>query len=101
MPRLELDPDALTDLDANYDYIGRTRRSPLTADRVVEQIHETCQTYASQPLIGEARPDLGPDLRIFAVRPYVVIYRPIEDGIRVLGVFDGRRNYPALFRLSQ
>jgi toxin ParE1/3/4 len=98
MPRVELDPDALTDIDHIYDYIGRTRRSPQGADRTIERIHLACHTYASQPGMGEARPDLGPTIRIFSVGSYVVIYRPLEDGIRVLRVFEGHRNYPAFFR---
>jgi toxin ParE1/3/4 len=98
MPRLDIDPDASADLDAIYDYIGRARRSPDTADQVLDRIHQACELCAAQPGIGELRPDLGPELRILAVGPHVVIYRPLEDGIRVLRVFDGRRDYPALFR---
>ncbi len=98
MSRVEFDPDALTDLDAIYDYMGHARRSPASADQVVDGIHQMCQTYATQPGMGQRRPDLGPELRTFAVGPHVVIYRPLEDGIRVLRVFDGRRDYPALFR---
>jgi plasmid stabilization system protein ParE len=88
----------LADLDAIYDYIGRTRRSPDRADQVLDRIHESCQLHAGQPGVGERRPDLGPELLVFSVSPHVVIYRPIEDGVRVLRVFDGRRDYPALFR---
>jgi len=101
MPRLDIDPDALADLDAIYDYIGRIRRSPETADRVVVEIHGACRLCASQPGIGELRPDLGPELRVLAVGPHVVIYRPTEDGIRVLRIFDGRRDYPVLFRRAR
>jgi toxin ParE1/3/4 len=88
----------LTDLDGIYDYIGRTRRSPQAADRTIDRIHQSCQVYASQPGMGEARPDLGENVRIFVVGSHVVIYRPLDDGIRVLRVFEGHRNYPALFR---
>ena len=98
MPRAEFDPDALADLDAIYDYIGRVSRSADRADEVVDRIHRACELYANQPGMGEQRPDLGPGLRTFAVSPHVVIYRPFDDGIRVLRVFDGRRDYPALFR---
>jgi toxin ParE1/3/4 len=98
MPRVDFDPDALADLDAIYDYIGRASRSLDRADQVVDRIHQACELFATQPGMGQQRPDLGPDLRTFAVSPHVVIYRPVQDGIRVLRVFDGRRDYPALFR---
>jgi toxin ParE1/3/4 len=61
----------------------------------------TCETHAHQPMIGEARPEFGRELRIFPVGSYVVIYRPITGGIRVLRVLLGRRNYQAFFRGRQ
>ncbi len=98
MPRVELDEAALTDLDAIFDHIGRTLKSPQAADRTVDRVLEACETHASQPRMGQARPELGRDLRTFPVGSYVVIYRLVEDGIRVLRIFLGRRNYPSLFR---
>ena len=84
MPHVEFDADAITDLDGIYDYIGRSLKSPQAADRTIDGIHAACRRYASQPGMGEARPDLGAEVRIFSVGSYVVIYRPIDDGIRVL-----------------
>jgi toxin ParE1/3/4 len=98
MPHVVFDADAISDLDGIYDHIGRSLKSPQAADRTIDDIHAACRRYASQPGMGEARPDLGPDLRIFSVGSYVVIYRPLEDGIRALRVFLGRRNFPAFFR---
>lgn len=48
--------------------------------------------------MGELCPDLGEGIRIFAFGKYVVIYRPLDDGIDVLRVFQGHRDYPTLFR---
>ena len=98
MSRAEFDPDALADLDSIYDYIGRVSRSADRADEVVDRIHRACELHANQPGMGEQRPDLGPGIRTCAVSPHVVIYHPLDDGIRVLRVFDGRRDYPSLFR---
>jgi plasmid stabilization system protein ParE len=43
--------------------------------------------------------DLGPDVRCFSFRKnYVVIYRPLDDGIDVLRVFHTSRDYARLFR---
>jgi toxin ParE1/3/4 len=97
MPHVELDDDALDDLDAIYDHIGQSLRSPRAADRTIDRIHAACQRYASQPGMGEVRPDLGPDIRVFAVGSYVVVYRPLHEGMRVLRIFLGRRNFPAYF----
>jgi toxin ParE1/3/4 len=98
MPQVEFDEDAIADLDGIYDHIGRALKSPQAADRTIDKIHAACQRYASQPGMGEARLDFGADLRIFSVGSYVVIYQPLNDGIRALRVFLGRPNFPAYFR---
>lgn len=73
------------------------RTNPMTARRFVSKIERECDRHARFPLTGEARDDLGPDLRIFSVSSHVVIYRPIEDGIEVVRVVHGARNLPDLF----
>jgi toxin ParE1/3/4 len=98
MSQVVFDSAALADVDAIYDHIGRTLKSPQAADRTIDRIQEACQTHANQPEMGERRPDLGEDLRIFPIGSYVVIYLPLQDGIRVIRVLLGRRNYPLLFR---
>ena len=98
MPHVVFDPAALADVDDIYDHIGRTLKSPQAADRTIDRIREACEAHANQPRMGEARSNLGKDLRIFPVGSYVVIYRPLEGGILVLRVLLGRRNYPSLFR---
>jgi toxin ParE1/3/4 len=98
MPRVFFDSVALADVDGIYDHIARALKSPQAADRTIDEINAACQTHASQPRMGEALPDLGQDLRIFPVGSYVVIYRPLEEGIHVIRVLLGRRSYPSLFR---
>ncbi len=97
MPTVEFDDDAVADIDGIYDHIGQSLRSPMAADRVIDRIHAACQLHASQPGMGEQRPDLATGVRVFSVGSYVVVYRPRDDGIRVLRVFLGRRNFPAYF----
>jgi toxin ParE1/3/4 len=48
--------------------------------------------------MGDPRPDLGEGLRCFVVGSYVVIYKPLDDGILVLLVVQGARDIPAVFR---
>ena len=98
MQRIEIDEDALADIDGIYDYIGHKLKSPQAADRTIDEIHEAFRRHASQPGIGEGRPDLGRDVRVFRVASYVAIYRPLDDGIRVLRVVVGNRDFRRLFR---
>jgi toxin ParE1/3/4 len=64
MAQVEFDDDALADLDGVYDHIGRSLKSPQAADRTIDRIQTACERYATQPGMGEPRPDLGPDVRI-------------------------------------
>ena len=48
---------ALRDLDEIWDYIARDNL--VMADRLLDKITAKCQMLERQPLIGEARPDLG------------------------------------------
>jgi plasmid stabilization system protein ParE len=67
MPRVDFDPDALADLDAIYDYIGRASRSLERADQVVDRIHEACELY---PMFGVGhRKSLRRKGRIFRYYP--------------------------------
>ncbi len=47
--------------------------------------------------MGRSRPDLGRQLRSFPYRGYLIFYRPIQGGIEVARVVQGRRNIASLF----
>ena len=81
---------ALHDLDEIWDYIARD--NPVMADRVLDKMDAKCEMLASQPLIGEARPDLAANLREVPVGNYVIFYRPLADGIEVVRVLHAARN---------
>jgi len=98
MPRVQRTRTAERSLDEIYDHIGRKNHSPAAAARLLRRIAEKCELYATQPLMGEARPDLGSDIRCFPVGNFVVIYKPLEDGILVLLVIHGARDIPTVFR---
>ena len=98
MARVVKQQKATADLDAIYDYIALENLNPSAADRWIDELHQRMETYARQPLMGELREDLGPDLRCFSFgKNYVVIYLPVPDGIDVLRVFHTARDYPRLF----
>ena len=98
MPRVVRTPSAARDLDEIFDYIAIQGGRPATAERLIRDLAEKCQRYAAQPGMGTARPDLSEDFRVFSHKRYVVVYRPLADGIEVLRVVHGARDYPHLFR---
>lgn len=99
MPRIVRHPQALADLDGIYDHIAIENSNPVAADRFVDDLELKLESHSRQPLMGDPREDLGSGLRSFVFkRNYVVIYRPLDDGIDVLRVFHSARDYPRLFQ---
>lgn len=95
-------PQAEADLKEIGYYIGRQSGSVIVATRYLADLDARMEAYARQPLMGESREDLGPDLRSFSFRRnYVVIYRPLADGIDVLRVFHTARDYGRLFHAGE
>jgi plasmid stabilization system protein ParE len=81
-----------------FDYIAVQNFNPAAADKFMDELLERMEAFARQPLMGELREDLGPDVRMFAFRKnYIVLYHPLDDGIDVLRVFHAARDYPRLF----
>jgi toxin ParE1/3/4 len=101
MPRVLIDALAEQDVAKIAEYIGETNCSPDAARRLLSLLDFKFQIYASQPRSGQARPDLGADVRIFTHGQYVVVYRALDDGIDVLRVFHGAQDFPRLFRGGQ
>ena len=84
------------DLDAIREYIGQ--HNLRAANNVLDEIFETLERLANQPELGERRDDLGENLRMFVVKPYVIFYHPVSDGIHVARIIHGARDFPAMFR---
>ena len=81
-----------------WQYLAEKSQSYEVADRFLDTIDEKCRLLATQPRIGEARPDLGKGVRHFPVGDYLVLYRPDDEGIVVLLVVHGSRDIPALWK---
>ncbi len=99
IPRLIFDARAEADLDEIYDFIGVQKKNPGEADAFIEKVRRACEPYSRQPLMGEPRKELGPEIRSFThTRSYIVIYRVLDDGIDVLRVIHSARNWRRVFR---
>jgi toxin ParE1/3/4 len=84
-------PKAEDDLVSIADFIARDK--PEAARRWVQRIRETCATLATQPEMGELRPDFGViGCRSFGVGHYDVFFRQVESGIEVARVVHGSRD---------
>lgn len=91
-------PQARDDLQQIYDYIAQS--SPANALGLIERIEERCLLLADYPYIGIARTEFGASHRSFAVpgTRYIIVYRPIDDGVEIIHVRHGSQDLHRLFQ---
>ena len=78
--------DALLDIDAAYRFIAE--RNPLAAQHMVDRLTAAGDSLATFPNRG--RPSSLEGYReLVAVRPYVIVYRVMEDRVRIIRVWHG------------
>ena len=100
MSRVLPTPEASGDIKEIARYLAHEQHRRRAAERFVQELDRKFQLYATQPRMGTARPDLGEQYRSFTHdRPGVVIYRPLDDGILILRVVDGSRDFADIFGL--
>jgi toxin ParE1/3/4 len=95
MTRILKTARAKDDLEALWLYIAKDR--PDAADKMLDRIAETLRKLSLHPDMGRPRPELYAELRSFPIRPYVLYYRPVEQGIEVVRVLNAARDMPAAF----
>ena len=93
--KLRRTPRAELDLIEIWDYISADNQN--AADKLVLAINEKCDLLARQPEIGRKRADLGSDIRSFAYRRYLILYRIVVDGVEIIRVVHSARNLLDLF----
>ena len=76
--------------------------APEVATRFVRQLEDACTSLLTHPLLGPARDQLAPGLRVHFHRDYAIYYVPTEREIIVIRVLHGRRDRtPLRGRLTQ
>jgi toxin ParE1/3/4 len=66
---------------------------PLAADRQLDRIDAVCQMLAENPHGGPRRDELARGLRFYPIDNYLVFYTLADDGITVVRVLHGARDY--------
>ena len=98
MSNYTIAPLAQQDLKSIWIYIGVENYNPTAANTLLQKFHDRFDLLAANPLMGELREDLRPDIRVFAADNYVIFYYPITDGIEVVGVIHGARHIESMFQ---
>jgi plasmid stabilization system protein ParE len=101
MPKAKWTKPAREDLKAVGLYIARQDRRPSVAAKILREIDNKCNDYAEAfsrgSVIGSEAKELGENCRLFTHKRWVIVFEPIRNGIEVLRIFDGSRDYPRLF----
>jgi toxin ParE1/3/4 len=101
MPEAIWSPEALRDAEEIAFYIGVQDGRPMTAENIIRGLHELCNLIATQPAMGEARPEFGAACRVFPFKKrWIILYRPTDKSIQVLRVVDGTRDFDQLFTIE-
>jgi toxin ParE1/3/4 len=94
--RYSLGPLAIADLKSIAQYVAQD--NPPAAKRLRKRFLDRFDLLGSNSLSGEARPDLGPDIRIISVGNYVIVFRPASPGVQIVRLLHGARDIESLFR---
>lgn len=99
MSSYRLSAIADTDMEQIWEYIAL--HNPTAADRLLDRLGEAFDLLANNPGFGQRRDDLRPNLQLFPVGSYVILYYPEDDGIEVAGILHGARDTNGLFQSGE
>ncbi len=85
-----LSPLAVTDIDQIATYLSE-RNQPV-AHEFIETLERQFALLGKHQRLGRARPELRPELRSWAHRSYVVLYRVVESRVEIIRVIHGSRD---------
>ncbi|MEH1883303.1 MULTISPECIES: type II toxin-antitoxin system RelE/ParE family toxin [unclassified Nostoc] len=89
---------ASRDINEIADYFAET--SLDAGERFFSEFNRKCQQIVAFPNSGKSYAKIRPDLRGVSLQGYIVFYKVLDDGIEILRVVSGRRNFPSLFEES-
>jgi toxin ParE1/3/4 len=95
MKRLVFTPAAREDLLTIGLYIADD--NPHRAETFVAELEAKARHLAEWPGSHPARDDISPGLRVAAHGRYLLLYRDLDDEVRIVRVVHGARDLPRMF----
>jgi toxin ParE1/3/4 len=95
MKRLVLSPAARDDLLTIGLYIAED--NPTRAESFVAELEAKAREIADWPSRFAARDDISLGLRAAIHGPYLLLFRELDDEVRVVRILHGARNLPQIF----
>lgn len=96
MKRLVFTPAARADLTDIHDYIAAD--NPQRAVSFIDEIEHRCVDIAGRPKQFALRQELGAGVRSAPHGRYVILFRELDDRVRILRVLHSARDLPALLK---
>lgn len=95
MSRYVINILASQDLNEIADYFAEN--SIEAGEQFFQTFNRKCQQLVAFPNSGKSYESIRPGLRGLSFETYIIFYRILEDGIEILRVISGRRDFPSLF----
>ncbi len=95
MNRFRLSQQAEQDLEDVWVYLSQ--QDEILADKQVVQILDRFPMLAQFPDMGRQREDMLTGLRSFPIKPYIVFYIKIPDGIEIVRILHQSRDVDSQF----
>jgi toxin ParE1/3/4 len=95
MPRLIIRPLAEQDLDDIWDYIAISNSG--RAEKVLRHLYAKMGILTHNPYLGKERKEIEAGLRSFPVGSHIIFYCPLSDGIEVIRILHGARDFQDIF----
>jgi len=92
-----LSPLAIEDLEEIAYYVACDNYG--AAHDLTDRLFAVFSTLAENPQLGRRREEFR-DARSFALRPYVIVYREVPEGIEIIRVLHGARDIDTAMRLQ-
>jgi toxin ParE1/3/4 len=86
---------AKKDLDEINEFIAED--DPQAANRFLDAFAQKSQMLVQFPEIGRCWDDIVPPLRSFPLGKYLIFYRPIQEGVEIVRILSGYRDFEAIF----
>ncbi len=95
MSRFRLSKRALADIKRIWAIVARDR--PASADALIDSFYDRFRLMAMNPEIGEDRHDIKKGLRILSAGNYVIGFRRFSQGVSVVRIIHGARDWESKF----
>jgi toxin ParE1/3/4 len=95
MSRYVINILASRDLNERADRFAETNLE--AGEQFFRDFNRKCQQLVAFPSSGKIYVEIRSDLRGLSLDGYILFYRILGDGIEILRVVSGRRNFPSLF----